>query len=266
MKEMTSPALFVAHGAPSLALDDDTYTRALAAYGAKLEGSMAAVVVSAHWEAAAPVRVNAEARPKTVHDFGGFPEELYRLTYPAPGSPQLANEIASVLQAAGVPAVLEEARGWDHGLWVPLRLMLPEARIPIVELSLPVPRTPRSLEALGAALSPLRARGVAILGTGGIVHNLATVRLSDKAQPALRWAVAFDAWVRGRLEAGDYDALLEYRQRAPHAALAVPTPEHIDPFFVVLGARREGDRLVTLFEGFQYGTLSMRGVAFESPA
>jgi 4,5-DOPA dioxygenase extradiol len=263
--DVRSPALFVAHGAPSLALDDDVYTRALGAYGARLAASAAVVVVSAHWEAPAPVRVNAEARPATVHDFGGFPEELYRLTYPAPGAPDLANEIASTLAGAGISATLERARGWDHGLWVPLRLMLPRASIPVVEVSLPVPRTPRSLAAIGAALAPLRDRGCVLLGTGGIVHNLARVRLDAKDGPVAPWAAAFDAWVRDRLQGLEVDSLLDYREGAPHASLAAPTPEHLDPLFVVLGARRLDDRLVTLYEGFQYGSLSMRSVVFETP-
>jgi 4,5-DOPA dioxygenase extradiol len=255
------PACFVSHGAPTAALDDDAYTRALAAFAQAQPAPRAVVVVSAHWEAHGPVRVNAVARPPLIYDFGGFPDALYRLSYPAPGAPDLAAEVTALLQAAGIDTAQEASRGWDHGVWVPLRLMYPAAAVPVVEVSLPVPRTPARIMAMGAALAPLRDRGVLLFGSGGIVHNLRRLRFGEKQPPVDDWAVAFDEWVRTRLEQLDAAGLAGYRDSAPHAALAAPTTEHFDPLFFVLGARADADRIAPIFEGFEYGSLSMRSFA-----
>lgn len=220
-------------------------------------------MVSAHWEAPGPLRVNAAPRPELIYDFSGFPQELYRLDYPAPGSPVLAAEIVETLAAAGLHTALETARGWDHGVWVPLRLGFPEATLPVVELSLPVPRTPELLLAVGRALQPLRERGVLIFGSGGIVHNLGLLRWGGEDAPVDDWARTFDEWVMGRVLAGDLEALASYRLRAPHADRAVPTSEHFDPLFVVLGAAA-GARADLIYEGIRYGNLSLRSFALES--
>ncbi len=255
------PACFVSHGAPTAALDDDAYTGALAGFAREQPEPAAIVVVSAHWEAHGPVRVNAAAEPALIYDFGGFPDALYRLSYPAPGSPELAAEIGGLLGEAGIAHTEETARGWDHGVWVPLRLLYPEAAAPVVEISLPLPRTPAVVMALGAALAPLRDRGVLLFGSGGIVHNLRRLRFGEKDAPVDDWAAAFDAWVRVRLEQLDAAGLASYADAAPHAALAVPTTEHFDPLFFVLGACGDADRCSAIFEGFEYGSLSMRSFA-----
>lgn len=247
-----------------MAIEEDAYTRALAAFSAAQAPPRAIVVVSAHWEARSPIRVNAHPRPPLIYDFGGFPGPLYRLTYPAPGAPDLAEEIASLLAEAGVEAALERARGWDHGVWIPLRLLYPDASVPVVELSLPVPRTPSQLTTVGRALATLRRRGVLLLGSGGIVHNLSRVRFKGKDAAVEDWAGAFDEWIRARLARLDAEGLLSYREDAPHAALAVPTSEHLDPVFFVVGAALEADRAVPVFEGFQYANLSMRCFALRS--
>jgi 4,5-DOPA dioxygenase extradiol len=254
------PALFISHGAPSIALekhDQDDFTRAAAAYGATLAVARAIVIVSAHWQSR-DLRVNAVAKPETIYDFGGFSEELYRIRYEAPGDPALSREIATLLGGAE----LEETRGWDHGLWVPLRILLPEALIPIVEIAQPFPTTPEELMRIGRMLAPLRDRGVVIIGSGGIVHNLRAIHLSDKAAPVDDWAREFDAWFATHLAARDFVALTRYRDLAPHADLAVPTPEHFEPVFITLGATRASDTLTTIYEGFHYGNLSMRTFAF----
>jgi 4,5-DOPA dioxygenase extradiol len=256
-----TPALFVSHGAPSIAIEEDAFTRALAAFGPRLNDVSAVVVVSAHWEARGAFRVTAAAAPPLIYDFYGFPDALYWLTYPAPGAPRLAQEIGERLSAAGLTCAKDLDRGFDHGVWVPLRLLLPDARVPVVALSLPVPRTPRDLLAAGRALAPLRERGVLLLGSGGVVHNLRLVRFGAKDAPVEDWARSFDEWVRDRLAAGDVEALADYRAEAPHAALAVPTSEHFDPLFFTLGAFGAGDRVESVFEGFHYGNLSMRGFA-----
>jgi 4,5-DOPA dioxygenase extradiol len=255
------PALFVSHGAPSAALDDDDYTRALGGWARRRPPPLAVVVVSAHAEAPGPVRVNAAAEPALVYDFYGFPAPLYRLRYPAPGSPDLAREVVATLAAAGLDAVLDVQRGWDHGVWVPLRLLYPAADVPVVALSLPVPRAPEGLVAMGLALAPLRSRGVLLLGSGGIVHNLSRLRMDANAAPTEPWAEAFGSWVEDRLAECDVEGLLAYRSRAPHPDLAVPTTEHFDPLFFVAGAREARDRVESVYEGFRYGSLSLRSFA-----
>lgn len=251
------PSLFISHGAPSIAIEDDDFTRAVAAYGTTLAAARGVAIVSAHWQARDP-RVNAVAQPETMYDFGGFDESLYRIRYEAPGDPTLARQIAALLG----DAALEEARGWDHGLWVPLRILLPDARVPIVEIAQPYPTTPAALMRIGAALAPLRDRGIAIIGSGGIVHNLRAIHRDDKNAAVDHWAKEFDDWFAKQLALRDFATLSRYRELAPHADRAVPTPEHFEPLFVTLGASRHDDTLTTIYEGFHYGNLSMRTFAF----
>lgn len=248
---MRSDLFFVSHGAPSVAIEEDDFTRAAGAYGRSLAGAAGIVVVSAHWQSRA-LRVNAVARPEPIYDFGGFAPELYTMRYDAPGHPQLAGEVARLTGAA-----LETQRGWDHGVWVPFHHLRPGADIPIVELSLPMNA---DLFAIGRALAPLRDRGVVIAGSGGIVHNLRLIHIEDKFAPVDPWAAEFDSFVAAALENRDFEALANYR-RAPNASLAVPTPEHFEPLLLILGAAAEGDRVETIYAGFHYGNLSMRTVA-----
>ena len=259
------PALFVSHGAPTAALDDDAYTRALGAWARARPQPHAIVVLSAHAEALGPVRVNTAARPSLIYDFYGFPPPLYALRYPAPGGPDLAREVAAAFAEAGVEPLLDAQRGWDHGVWVPLRLLYPAADVPVVAVSLPVPRTPELLLAMGRAIAPLRERGILLFGSGGVVHNLH--RLTWDAEPgtAEPWAAAFGAWVDDRLAALDVEGLGAYASRAPHAELAVPTSEHFDPVFFVLGSLDPRDRVESVYEGFRYGTLSLRSFALAAP-
>jgi len=258
---MSFPALFVSHGAPTVALEDDDYTQALEAWARDQPAPRAAVVVSAHWEARGPVRVNVAAHPPLIYDFSGFPPPLYRLTYDAPGDPALAREVLEMLKAAGLDPASEGERGWDHGVWVPLRRLFPAADVPVVEVSLPVPRTPALVMRIGEALRPLRDREVLLFGSGGVVHNLRRLDWSGKEAPVAGWARAFDSWVAERLERGGAEALLDYDRQAPHAELAAPTTEHFDPLLFALGSRAPGDRATPVFEGFQYGSLSMRSFA-----
>ena len=252
---MRSPAFFVAHGAPSLALEHDDFTRAARDFGqASFKDVRAIALVSAHWQAR-ETRVNAVARPEPIYDFGGFSPELYRVRYDAPGAPDLAREIAALLDAK-----LETERGWDHGLWVPMLHILPEARTPIVEIALPNPADPHELLRIGRALAPLREHGIAIAGSGGIVHNLRTLDFANKNAPPLEWAAEFDHWIAERIASRDFDAIANYRS-APNTSLAVPTPEHFEPLLIALGAAHADDKLQTIYEGFQYASLSMRSIA-----
>ena len=241
------PALFVSHGAPTTALQTKgSFARALRAFAEGTPRPRAIVMVSAHWETLAP-RVTSSAAPPLIYDFGGFADELYSVRYPCPGDPALAQRIAQLLPGA----VLDAARGLDHGAWTPLRLMFPAADIPVLQVSLA--GDPR---ALGRALAPLRDEGVLLIGSGGAVHNLRRVDLSAEDAPVQAWAREFDEWL-----AKAVDALAVDLSVAPGARLAVPSPEHFDPLLFVLATAQPGERAVTVFEGFQYGTLSMRSFA-----
>jgi 4,5-DOPA dioxygenase extradiol len=246
---MQADVFFISHGAPSVAIEEDDFTRAVRAFGATLDGTRAIVVVSAHWQTRG-LRVNAVAHPQPIYDFGGFAPELYAMRYDAPGDPQLAREIAQLTGAE-----MEMERGWDHGVWVPFTHVRPQHDIPIVELSLP---TNADLLDLGRKLAPLRERGVAIAGSGGIVHNLRLLHFEDKFAPPDEWSSSFDDHIADALSRRDVSAF----STAPHAALAAPSPEHFDPIYVVLGATTADDHLETIYSGFHYGTLSMRSFAF----
>ncbi len=241
-----------------LALDGGAWGEAVSALGLALPRSRAILVCSAHWEAAGPFRLSSAEAPGVLHDFGGFPEALYSLDYPAPGLPSLAAEAAALLRQAGLEAVLDPARPLDHGAWVPLRYLAPEAKVPVVQMSLPRPRTPELLLAAGRALAPLRQSGVLILGSGGIVHNLRRLDWEGASGPE-PWASTFEGWIRERLAAGDARALMEWQQ-APGAVESVPTSEHLDPLFVAMGSA--GGPPEILFEGWQLGSLSLASYLF----
>lgn len=259
-----APSLFVAHASPMLALEREGHAEALRAFGRRFRDPGAVVVVSAHWEAPRPIRVTSAPRPPLVYDFGGFPRTLYEMTYPAPGSPELAAEIVGMLSKAGLLAAEEPRRGWDHGVWIPLRLLYPAASVPVVEVSLPVPRDPELVSSIGLALAPLRDRGVLLVGSGGIVHNLRLARLDHKHSAVDDWAREFDDWVREKVEREDLDGLAVYRERAPHSGRAVPESEHFDPLFFALGAALPDDEIEEVSRGFEYGNLSLSSYAFLS--
>jgi len=252
------PTLFLAHGSPMLALEGEDWGRAVAAFGQKLPPLRAILVCSAHWEAPGPFLLSSAEVPGVMHDFGGFPEALYALDYPAPGSPDVAEEAAGLLRGAGLETALDPLRPLDHGAWVPLRYLAPEASIPVVQLSLPRSRTPEQLLAAGRALAPLRDSGVLILGSGGIVHNLRRLDWEGTSGPS-SWALSFERWIRERLVAGDEEGLKHW-QHAPGASESVPTSEHFDPLFVALGAASGPPE--PLFEGWQLGSLSLTSYRF----
>ena len=254
------PILFVSHGAPSVALEDTAYTRALSQFGRRHRPS-AVVVVSAHWEEGQPVRVGGAKRHRALHDFSGFPEPLYELRYPAPGDPDLAAEIVEGLVASGVPAALDPTRPLDHGVWVPLRFLYPDADVPIVHVALPRPRGPRAVSRIGSALAGLRDRGTLLVGSGGAVHNLSRISFDRRDAAPPDWARAFDRWLSERIAGQDLEGLIGWREQAPDAEAAHPTTEHLDPVFFVAGAAGASDRMETLYEGFDYGSLSMRTFA-----
>ena len=254
------PVAFVSHGSPMVAIETGLYQDALERFGRE-HRPRAVVVISAHWDSGDVVRIASAAKPSLIYDFGGFPDELYKLQYAAAGDPELARRIDGMLRDAGIPSALDEGRGLDHGVWVPLRLIYPKGDVPVVELSIPGTRSPAELFRIGELLSPLRSEGVLILGSGGIVHNLRRLDWRHRDGPPQEWALDFDRWFAAKLEVWDIDGLFRYQQTAPSAALAVPTNEHFHPVFVALGAAGERGRIDYIYEGFQYGTLSMRSFA-----
>ena len=257
-----APALFLAHGSPTFGLDAGEFGKTLRRFGERIPRPDAIVVASAHWEAPWPIRVTAAARPPLIYDFSGFPRALYDLQYPAPGLPSLAAEVVHLLAENGLPAVPDPRRGWDHGVWIPLRLLYPDADVPVVEVSLPIPRDPETVVRMGAALAPLRRQNVLLLGSGGIVHNLGLARLDRPDGPVDDWALRFDDWVRQRVERRERDELARYRELAPNADLAVPASEHFDPLLFALGAAEEGDATEEVSSGFQFSNVSLTSLAF----
>lgn len=255
------PVLFTAHGSPVNALGCSAFARSLAEWGRQWPACRALLLVSAHWRAA-QARLTGAARPETLHDFFGFPEELYELRYPAPGDPELARDVAGLLSRAGFAAAVDERRGLDHGAWAPLRAALPEAPVPVVQLSLLWDSPARHVE-LGAALAPLRDQGVLIVGSGNLVHNLGTAVFEDPQAPVADWSREFDAWVAERLLAGDHAALADYRQQHRLGARSHPTDEHYLPALVAAGAGGPGARVSFPVQGFEHGTLSLRCARFD---
>ena len=243
-----------------VAMERGPYQGALVKLGNRLKSS-AVLAISAHWSSVATVFISAAERHNAIYDFGGFPRQLYDLTYSPPGHPALAKRIVNHLKTRGWKARLIDEGGLDHGAWMPLRLMYPEAAIPVVPLSVPLRLTPRQLFELGLALAPYRSEHCLILGSGGIVHNRALFRGGDREQPTERWAREFDRWFAERLAKHDIASLLDYRRFGPHAERAVPTFEHLAPVFIVLGAGCGYTRVETISGGFEYGLLSMRSFA-----
>lgn len=253
---MTMPVIFVSHGAPTLSLEAGETGAAWRQLGERLPRPSAILVVSAHWETPAPT-VSSAVEPETIHDFSGFPAELYELHYFAPGAPALAQAVVDALQQAGIAAQRDETRGLDHGAWVPLRLMFPEADIPVAQLSLQPERDPAWHIALGRALHPLREQGVLIVGSGSITHNLRALFNHPQGEPAPEWVTEFCDWIAEKIEAGDLEALGEYRSRAPHAVQNHPTDEHLLPLFVALGAAHDIRKSQRLNLVMTYGMLAM---------
>jgi 4,5-DOPA dioxygenase extradiol len=258
------PTLFVSHGSPLLAVVDSAARRFLIDLGPRLPAPTSVVVISAHYDTRT-TEVTAAAQPETIHDFGGFPDELYRLRYPAPGDPELARDIAARLSAAGVPAQIEPNRGLDHGAWIPLKLMLPRADVPVVQVSIGTRRSPEEHFAMGRALRPLRDNGALILGSGGATHNLglyARARGRDDESAPPEWVEAFNEWTAGAVAARRFADLFRYQELAPYAAQNHPTPEHYLPLFVTLGAAHDDEAGVRIHASYDRGLLSLDAYSF----
>lgn len=256
------PTIFVSHGSPMLALQDSPARRFLQDLGKSLPRPKAIVVVSAHWETAGGPTVSLAAPPETIHDFGGFPQALFAMRYQAPGAPELAERAASLFDAAGIPVGRSAERGLDHGAWVPLSLMYPDADVPVMQISLIRGGAPAAHEKLGQALAQLRREGVLVIGSGSLTHNLYEFHGQPVDAPAPRWVSEFESWMRERLEANDNAALLDYRKRAPSATENHPSEEHLLPLFVAMGAAGAGAKAQLLHSSFEHGVLAMDAYAF----
>lgn len=249
------PALFISHGSPMTALQPGKVGERLAELAVHLPRPRAIVVASAHWLARAPM-VGSAATPGTMHDFGGFPQALFDIRYPAPGDPALAARVAGLLQAAGLAPRLEPDRGLDHGVWVPLRLLYPDADIPVVPVSIQPGLGPAHQLRLGRALAPLRDEGVLVIGSGSLTHNLHDWRNYDEARQA-PYVQPFIDWIEQRMLTEDIDALLDYRRQAPSAARAHPSDEHLLPLYVAMGAGGTPMRAQRIDAGIDMGFLAM---------
>jgi 4,5-DOPA dioxygenase extradiol len=251
-----SPAIFLAHGSPVL-LDDAGWVAELGAWARALPRPRAVLMLSAHW-VDRPVTIAATRTVPLVYDFFGFPEKYYRVTYPAPGAPALAARVRALL--AGQAIAEAPDRGLDHGAYVPLICMYPNADVPVLQVSLPS-MDPTELLALGRALAPVRREGVLIVGSGFLTHNLRALDPRPGAAPAT-WAVEFDAWAADVLARRDVDALLDYRQRAPGVRQALPTHEHFVPVITALGAAIDDPSAKPTFpiQGFAYGSMTRRSL------
>lgn len=258
MTDRVLPSVFVSHGAPTLAIEKNDTVEFLRRLGAGLGRPRAILCVSAHWATRAPT-LSAAERPETIYDFGGFPAELYRVRYDAPGAPALAARAAELLSASGVDYEFSNDRGLDHGAWVPLSLMYPERDVPVTQLSVQPGAGAAEHFRIGKALAPLRREGVLILSTGGATHNL---RQLGRGEQAPDWAARFDEWLDEKIRGGSYEDLLDYRRLAPHASVAHPTDEHLLPLFVAAGAGDPGAPGLSLHRGWTHGSLSMAAYAF----
>ncbi|WP_083900957.1 class III extradiol ring-cleavage dioxygenase [Azospirillum sp. B4] len=258
------PVYFISHGSPMLALEDSPARRFLQDLGREILAAgvpRAILVLSAHWETAIPSASLAD-QPETIHDFGGFPRALFEMRYPAPGAPDVARSALAALATAGIAVTGGQPRGLDHGAWVPLILMFPEADIPVAQLSIQPQLGPAHHRRLGEALRPLRDQGVMIIASGSLTHNLGALTWegTDEVAP---WAAAFQSWIHDKVSGADVAALDDYRARAPFARQNHPRDEHLLPLFAAVGAASPGQPGRRLHATVQLGALAMDAYRFD---
>lgn len=248
------PSYFFAHGAPSIVLEDNEYTQLLTNFKDQTPRPKAIVLFSAHWEESVQT-VSAAETYETIYDFGGFQDELYEMTYPAKSDRSLSEQVRALFEKHGIHSVLNESRGLDHGAWAVLKLLYPEADIPVVALSVNRHLSNEQQYHIGKALSELREQDVLIIGSGGTVHNLR--RLNWQSERNEEWAEQFDNWLQNKLESWDTEALFQYHELAPRAQEAVPTNEHFIPLFLAMGSGDANRQAKLLHRSYQYGNLSL---------
>jgi 4,5-DOPA dioxygenase extradiol len=251
------PAIFFGHGNPMNALLKNEYTSAWVTVGRSIPRPRAILSVSAHWFV--PVTAaTAMKSPPTIHDFGGFPRQLYEMQYPAPGSPGLANRVRQLL--APLQVILDESWGLDHGTWSVLCHVFPSAEIPVIQLSIDETQAPAYHYDIGKKLRTLRDEGILVMGSGDIVHNLHTYAWGNHPTEPYEWAVRFEARARELIVSGEHTPLIDYESGGEDAALSVPTPEHYLPLLYVLGTAFEGERITFPVQGVDGGSVSMLAV------
>jgi 4,5-DOPA dioxygenase extradiol len=256
------PALFVSHGSPTLPLEQSAAVDFLRKLGRSLGRPEAILMVSAHWDTDGPA-VSAAKQPETIYDFYGFPPELYRLRYPAPGAPKLAERAADLLESKGMRTEIDPGRGLDHGAWTPLILMYPEANIPVTQLSIQSHLGPEHHVRLGEALRPLRDEGILVFASGGATHNLRELSYQRGNPVPQPWTLEFNEWLADALGSRRMDDLVAYRGRAPHAVRNHPSDEHLIPLFVALGAGDPGGAVQRLHSSIESGVISMDAYRFD---
>ena|SRR5690349_6049536 len=261
MRPPREPVVFIGHGSPMNIVRDNAFTRSLALLGTELGKPRAALVVSAHWLTRGETRASVATAPRTIHDFGGFPPELYLQRYPAPGAPDDAR--AAIAAVRSVPVKPDPEMGLDHGAWSVLRHLWPDADVPVFQLSIDWNLPPARHLELGRELLPLRDRGIMILASGNVVHNLALITPAEDDPDVPDWALEFDAWVERMLVSRDADALARYAELSPAARIAVAMNDHYLPLLYAVGATASDDRLRFTHAGFQNGSISMRCFACE---
>jgi 4,5-DOPA dioxygenase extradiol len=257
MSKSRMPALFFGHGNPMNALQENGWTRSWAAVGASLPRPAAVLCVSAHWYVPATA-VTASERPRTIHDFGGFPRPLHEVQYPSPGSPGLAARVAQLL--APVEVAMDTGWGLDHGTWSVLVHVYPEANVPVVQLSMDETKPAAWHYELAGKLAPLRDEGVLIIGSGNLVHNLHAYSWGNRAAEPFDWAKRFETMARQVLKSADFAPLVSYASLGRDAMLAAPTPDHYLPLLYVLAQHRPGEPVIFPTEGFDGGSISMLSV------
>ncbi|MEM5345872.1 class III extradiol ring-cleavage dioxygenase [Paraburkholderia azotifigens] len=254
------PSLFLSHGAPTLPIDPSMPRAEFASLSAEVPRPKAILMLSAHWGTLQPAASTSDA-PETIHDFYGFPRQLYEIQYPAPGAPDVARRAAALLGDAGIPAATQP-HGLDHGAWVPMLLLFPHADVPIAQLSIQPRLDPAHHFRVGRALRPLQDEGVMIVGSGQITHNLHEADFSARPEDADPRVTEFTDWFETRLAERDIDALLDYRRQAPHAEFMHPTDEHLLPVFAALGAAPDDYRLGIQSLGTFQRSLAMTNYVF----
>lgn len=251
------PTLFISHGSPMLAIQESSAHQFLSILAESIPKPKAIIIASAHWETNGSLVTLTAKNPQTIHDFSGFPRELFDMQYPAPGAPEIALHVKGMLEQKGLMVDTNPKRGLDHGAWVPLSLMYPKADIPVTQVSILRGASPAQHFRAGLALNKLRDEGVLVIGSGSITHNLYEFRGQAIDTSVPLWVSEFNQWMHDRLVEGDKQSILDYRKKAPHAEMNHPSEEHLAPLFVAMGAAGESVHANRIHSSYEYGILAM---------